>query len=86
MELATHGVSENMEREEKIEKIQNALEHFGIMDSGSFTVADNNERVRESFGLNTVTEVRSAEKGKFRITTYYDLECPLIIRTVSKFE
>ena len=77
-----------MEREEKI---KNALRHFGIThfgitDGGAFTVADNNERIRESFGINTVMETRSAEKGKFRITTYYDSECPLIIRTVSKQE
>ena len=73
---------EDMEREEKIE---NALRHFGITDGGAFTVADNNKRVRKSFGINTVMETRSAEKGKFRITIYYDPECPLVIRTVSKF-
>lgn len=83
MELSRQRGGENMEREEEIEK---ALEHFGIMDSGSFTVAGNNERVRKSFGIDTVTETRNGEKGKFRITTYYDSECPLIIRTVSKVE
>ena len=76
-------MSELQKRENEIER---ALQYFGITKSegqGGYYVAQNNKWMRDATGITAVSN--SCEDGeKFRITTHYAPEYPLIITCVTK--
>lgn len=75
--------SEFEKREKEVEK---ALQYFGIPRSETqdgFYVAQNNKNMRDVTGVTAVS--KDCEEGeKFRITTHYAPEFPLIITCVTR--
>ena len=76
-------LSEFEKRENEIER---TLQYFGIPRNeaqSGYYVAQNNKNMRDVTGITAVS--KSCEEGeKFRITTHYAPEYPLIITCVTK--
>ena len=73
------------EYREKGERIQEAIEHFGITEEeleGGIWVVDNTVRARKNWGIEGDLQVAGAEVRKARIIIDYEAGYPLIVKRV----